>query len=83
MKDEAYWREEIMKALATEDFSQEGRKVFVRMRDEGIGKQIAYDLILKMLREGDGILTEDEDDNLRELSSVVYGHCAPSFRVWD
>ncbi|WP_147263758.1 hypothetical protein [Roseimicrobium gellanilyticum] len=83
MSDLDYWREELMKAIATEDFIIEGRCVLIRMRDAGILKQAAYDLFIKMLVEGEGVLTEDEDDRLRELSGVAYGHCAPSFRVWN
>ncbi|QIF00066.1 hypothetical protein [Roseimicrobium sp. ORNL1] len=82
MKDEAHWRDELMKAIAAKEAIMEGRQVLVRMKDDGMTWQAAYEILLKMLREGDGILTEEEDDLLRDLADVPYGHCAPSFRVW-
>lgn len=81
MEDEAYWREELMKALAAENFSMQ-RQVLVRMRDDGMTWQAAYEILLNMLREGDGVLTEAEEDRLRDLADIPYGHCAPSCRVW-
>lgn len=82
MNDFDYWREELMKAISVEDFTKAGRQVFVRMRDEGMSWQTAAELVNRVLGEGEG-LTEDENDRLTELSQVPYGHCAPTWRVWN
>jgi hypothetical protein len=53
------------------------------MRDEGLNVDSALELFNDMLRQGDGILSEQQEDCIKDWMDILYGWCSPDFRVWD
>jgi hypothetical protein len=57
--------------------------MLIEMKNSGIDARGAEEVLTHTLLHGVGILSEKEEDRIRDLLDVVYGHCAEAFRVWE
>gem|GEM_PF-1079247 len=52
----------------------------VEMKNSGINKDQAYDLLASLRTD---CSTEDQEDNILDLMDIVVGYCQPKNRIWE
>lgn len=62
---------------------QAGRDVLVQMREAGLDAKAAVEILYQMLHGHAGELSEFQEDQIKDIADVVYGHCVKSLRVWE
>lgn len=72
-----------MRALSDKNQLKSGRRVLVQMREAGLDAKAAEQVLLQMLRSSERELNEQEEDQIKDIADLVYGHCIKALQVWD